>query len=100
MGTEIFFGKPEIRLDSPVNKPPDGQITLPRREPLSCPGRGAAPLRRCAAEPGPTLLNGPRISSAPLRAAQHPRHEHSILYLRKIRNRARSGADFIQQLQT
>ena len=27
MGTEIFFGKSEIRLDSPVNKPPDGQIS-------------------------------------------------------------------------
>src|SRR6266436_7132994 len=27
VGTEIFFGKSEIRLDSPVNKPPDGQIT-------------------------------------------------------------------------
>ena len=27
MGTEIFFGKTEIRLDSPVDKPPDGQIT-------------------------------------------------------------------------
>jgi hypothetical protein len=27
MGTEIFFGKPEIRLDTPVDKPPDGQIT-------------------------------------------------------------------------
>jgi hypothetical protein len=26
MGTEIFFGKSEIRLDSPVNKRPDGQI--------------------------------------------------------------------------
>jgi hypothetical protein len=27
VGTEIFFGKSEIRLDSPVDKPPDGQIT-------------------------------------------------------------------------
>jgi hypothetical protein len=27
VGTEIFFGKSEIRLDSPVKKPPDGQIT-------------------------------------------------------------------------
>ena len=26
VGTEIFFGKSEIRLDTPVNKPPDGQI--------------------------------------------------------------------------
>jgi hypothetical protein len=26
VGTEIFFGKSEIRLDSPVNKLPDGQI--------------------------------------------------------------------------
>jgi hypothetical protein len=25
--TEIFFGKSEIRLDTPVDKPPDGQIT-------------------------------------------------------------------------
>jgi hypothetical protein len=30
--TEIFFGKSEIRLGTPVNKPPDGQITGPRRE--------------------------------------------------------------------
>jgi hypothetical protein len=27
MGTKIFFGKPEIRLDTPVNKLPVGQIT-------------------------------------------------------------------------
>jgi hypothetical protein len=26
MGTEIFFGKSEKRLDNPVNEPPDGQI--------------------------------------------------------------------------
>ena len=26
VGTEIFFGKTEIRLDTPVNKRPDGQI--------------------------------------------------------------------------
>jgi len=26
VGTEIFFGKSEIRLDNPFNKPPDGQI--------------------------------------------------------------------------
>jgi hypothetical protein len=31
MGTEIFFGKSEIRLDTPVNKPPDGQISRPSR---------------------------------------------------------------------
>ena len=34
--SEIFFGKPEIRLDTPVNKPvnkpPDGQITTRPRE--------------------------------------------------------------------
>jgi len=39
----------------------------------TCPGRGAAPIQRCAAEPGPIAVrNGPRISSAPLRPAQHP----------------------------
>src|SRR5258708_4182647 len=27
VGTEIFFGKSEKQLDSPVNKQPDGQIT-------------------------------------------------------------------------
>src|ERR1700687_6422752 len=32
MGTEILFGKSEIRLDSPVKKPPDGQITTRQRE--------------------------------------------------------------------
>jgi len=36
VGTEIFFGKTEIKLDSPVNKPPDGQITR-----LSRSSRGA-----------------------------------------------------------
>jgi hypothetical protein len=30
LGTELFFGKSEIRLDTPVNKPPDGQISRPR----------------------------------------------------------------------
>ena len=28
---QIFFGKSEIRLDSPVKKPPDGQITTTTR---------------------------------------------------------------------
>jgi hypothetical protein len=27
VGTKIFFGKTEIKLDTPVNKLPDGQIT-------------------------------------------------------------------------
>jgi hypothetical protein len=27
VGTEIFFGKPEKRLDNPINKPPDVQIS-------------------------------------------------------------------------
>jgi len=31
VGTEISFGKSEIRLDTPVNKPPDGQITTTTR---------------------------------------------------------------------
>src|SRR5712675_1591593 len=31
VGTEIFFGKTEIRLDSPVNKTPDGQISIRSR---------------------------------------------------------------------
>jgi len=31
VGTEIFFGKSEIRLDTPVNKPPVGQISRPSR---------------------------------------------------------------------
>jgi hypothetical protein len=29
VGTEIFFGKSEIRLDTPVNKLPVGQISRP-----------------------------------------------------------------------
>jgi hypothetical protein len=40
--TEISFGKSEIRLDTPADKPPDGQITIRQRESRSCPGRGAA----------------------------------------------------------
>jgi hypothetical protein len=35
VGTEIFFGKSEIRLDSPVKKPPDGQITTRPREQIA-----------------------------------------------------------------
>jgi len=31
VGTEIFFGKSEIRLDTPVDKQPDGQISGPSR---------------------------------------------------------------------
>jgi hypothetical protein len=31
VGTKIFFGKSEIRLDTPVDTPPDGQINGPRR---------------------------------------------------------------------
>src|ERR1700681_4747346 len=43
-----------------------------------CPGRGAALLallRRAGTHDGhAVLMNGPRLSSAPLRAAQHPWH--------------------------
>src|SRR6266571_727296 len=66
MGTEIFFGKSEIRLDTPVNKRPDGQITARRREqnPLvsrtRCSALRAAPQSRdlychllsCEVDPG------------------------------------------------
>ena len=41
VGTEIFFGKSEKRLDSPGNSLV-GQITTRRREAVPCPGRGAA----------------------------------------------------------
>ncbi|MFK4515791.1 hypothetical protein ABIF20_003156 [Bradyrhizobium japonicum] len=49
-------------------------------ERLSCPGRSAAPLRRCAAEPGPMRRHaarppGSRLCAAPLRAASRPGHE-------------------------
>jgi hypothetical protein len=61
--TEIFFGKSEIRLDSPVRKPPDGQITTRRREQIPlvsrtrCSALRAAPqsrdlYRRCEMDPG------------------------------------------------
>src|SRR5258706_13096268 len=58
----------------------------------TCPGRGAAPLRRCAAEPGPMAVrarrHGPGISSAPRRearrAAQHPGNVEALLTLRPL----------------
>ena len=66
--TEIFLQR---GLDT---KLPDGQITTRPREPLSCPGRGAACSRRCAASSGYAApqsrdlyrrqRGGPRISSA------------------------------------
>jgi len=57
MGTEIFFGKSEIRLDSPVKRPPDGQITTRRREQIPlvsrtrCSVLPAMPTRRANARP-------------------------------------------------
>src|SRR6202171_1866193 len=75
MKTEIFFEKSEIRLDSPVKKPPDGQITTRQRRANSTrvPDAVQRPSR-CSAEPGPisTLRDGPRLCSAPLRAALRP----------------------------
>ena len=64
--TEIFLQR---GLDT---KLPDGQITTRPREPLSCPGRGAASSRGCVASSGhaapqsrdPYWRGGPRISSA------------------------------------
>jgi hypothetical protein len=38
----------------------DGQISERRRKLLSCPGRGAALLQRCSAEPGPTTEQAAR----------------------------------------
>src|SRR6266851_7797695 len=64
VATNIFRKIRKKRLDSPVDKPPDGQITSPRREPLSCPGRGAAPLRRCAAEPEPAAERAARWAAS------------------------------------
>src|SRR5688572_10978660 len=44
---------------------------------LACPGRTAAPARRCGAEPGliSTRGNGSRLSHAALRAALRPGHD-------------------------
>jgi len=71
-GSEIFL---QMGLDTPVDKLPDGQITGLRREhiSLSCPGRGAAhfALLRSAGTHIDARTMDP-ISSAPLRAAQHP----------------------------
>ena len=55
--------------------------------------RCSAP-RRCAAEPGPTRSqDGPRISSAPLRAAQHAGHGRSPLARQRQARRACAGND-------
>jgi len=43
VGTEIFFGKSEIRLDSPAKKQPDGQIK--RRPAQAFPSRLLQKLR-------------------------------------------------------
>ncbi|MGX1324164.1 hypothetical protein AB7M17_007617 [Bradyrhizobium sp. USDA 377] len=52
---------------------------------VSCPGRSAASLRRCAAEPGPMQhrapwLPGSRLCATPLRAASRPGHERDELH--------------------
>jgi hypothetical protein len=69
-GSEIFL---QMGLDTPVNKPPDGQITTRQREQIPLVSRTrCSALSRCSAEPGPlsTLRDGPRLGSAPLRAAE------------------------------
>ena len=82
---------------APPGLPPPGGAFLLRS---SCPGRGAALCSACTAEPGPSIArHGLRLCSASLRAAQRPGNADSILYLRKIRHRARRRADFVQQLQ-
>ena len=51
------------------------------KQSFSCPGRGAAYFtmhRRAGTHGDAGLHNGPRISSAPLRAAQHPGHASVI----------------------
>jgi len=71
VGTEIFFGKPEIRLDTPVNKLPDGQITARRREQIPLVSRTRCSALRAAPQSrDPQQIerhDGPRISSAPRR---------------------------------
>src|SRR5882724_1624782 len=93
MGTEIFFGKTEIRLDTPVNKRPVGQITARRREqnPLvsrtRCSVLHDAPQSRdlycrllpCEVDPGSAAH---RRSASKTRkradgAAQHPGNDRS-----------------------
>jgi len=50
------------------------------QESASCPGRGAALLQCCSAEPGPTpgrwAPDQQRTTSQVRRAAQHPGHDH------------------------
>src|SRR5450631_1409886 len=61
------WGWTPLSTNRPTGKSPHGSESKFR----SCPGRGAAPFRS-SAEPGPisTLRDGPRLGSAPLRAAE------------------------------
>src|SRR6266581_1415773 len=81
MGTEIFFGKSEIKLDTFVNKRPDGQITARRREQIPlvsrtrCSALRAAPQSRdlychllpCEMDPGSAAHRCALRWSPPLR---------------------------------
>ena len=73
----------------PVNKTPDGQITTPWREPLSCPGRGAAfftLLRRAGTHSRASGTMDP--GSAAHHAASHSASKtrvNALLALRSIR---------------
>ena len=62
MGTEIFFGKSEKRLDTPVKKPPDGQITCDREmfalSPLRSAGLSAS-LRSALPRCNQDVFNAP-----------------------------------------
>jgi hypothetical protein len=64
VGTEIFFGKSEKRLDSPVNKPPDGQISgwvtrlfIDRERAMTRSLPSRAPSRDAVASPAHGLPN-------------------------------------------
>ena len=67
MGIEIFFGKPEIRLDSPINKPPDGQISGPNR---STRGAEIPDFRLAAQRRWHAALTASSLSSGPIAPRQ------------------------------
>ena len=72
--TEIFF---QMGLDTPVNKPPDGQISTRQREQISLMSRT---LRSIRSTPGvsDSIFKEP-IAAPSLRARLHFRHPHGRL---------------------
>jgi hypothetical protein len=95
VGTEIFFGKSEIRLDTPVKKQPDGQITCDRKmfalTPLRSAGLSASLPRQSSSVSRDQLQSDHAAQNE--NNAEHPQWRSGVAQHRHSQNRGARRAD-------